>query len=193
MCGRIRNELILIKQKRYFLFFNLVVSILLSFLWILFFLGSPPILVCHDDGLSFNFVAFFFMLIGLFMMLIYSRDCFILIRDVLYPKVVFAYHRDGFYLRNGEFFVPWSDVSKVVILRVLDKYNIRYKDEVIALKFKNEDMFIRSLSAFDKFIYFLKNRIYGYGVWICFKATEANPTEVFSIFMRKCPQAVCIR
>lgn len=174
------------------MFSNLVVSILFSLLWILFFLGSPPILVCHDDGLSFNFVAFFFMLIGLFMTLIYSRDCFILIRDVLHPKVVFAYHKDGFYLRNGEFFEPWSDVSKVAILRV-PKYRIRFKDEVIALKFRDEDMFIRSLSAFDRFIYFLKNRIYGYGVWICFKATWENPKEIFSIFMRKCPQAVCIR
>ena len=176
----IHDGLVLIKQKRYFLFFYLLVSILLSCVGIFLFLGSI---------FSWNFLikisrfsSFARIFFALLIMLIYIPNCYTLVCDIFSPKVVFAYDNDGFYLRNAEFFVPWNDVSEVTILCIKAS---RYSSlEIVALKFSNEDLFVRSLSVFGRFVYFVRKKIYDYGVWICFKATEGNQQRYFRFLLK---------
>ena len=179
----IHDGFFLIKQKRYFLFFHLLVSILLSFIGIFLFLDS--IFSWNSLIKISRFFGFARVFFALLIMLIYIPNCYTLVCDIFLPKVVFAYDNNGFYLRNGEFFIPWNDVLEVTILCIqASRYSSR---EIVALKFSNEDLFVRSLSVFGRFMYFVRKKIYDYGVWICFKATRGNPTEVFSLFVKKCP------
>lgn len=182
----IHDGLVLIKQKRYFLFFYLLVSILLSCVGIFLFLDS--IFSWNSLIKISRFHSFARIFFALLIMLITVLKSLILIRDIFSPKVVFAYDNDGFYLKNGEFFIPWSDVSDVVIK---DKKcpNHKYKQNVIALKFNNEPTFVKVLPVFSRLVYFIRKKIYNYGVWIYFKATDVNPTDVFSLFEKRCPQA----
>ena len=182
------DKLILIKQDRISLFIFLAIYILLFcyglFLFLNWLLNLGYILTRGDERLYPEDEAYF----GIFIMLITTLKSSILIRDIFSPKVVLAYNDDGFYLRNGEFFIPWSDVSDVVIK---DKkcLNHKYKQNVIALKFNNEPTFVKVLPVFSRLVYFIRKKIYNYGVWIYFKATEVNPKDVFSLFEKRCPQA----
>ena len=182
------DKLILIKQDRILLFISLAIYILLFcyglFLFLNWFLGWGYVFTRRGRELDPKNEADFGILVILFSV----PKSLILIRDIFSPKVVFAYNDDGFCLRNGEFFIPWSDVSDVVIK---DKKcpNHKYKQNVIALKFNNEPTFVKVLPVFSRLVYFIRKKIYNYGVWIYFKATEVNPTDVFSLFEKRCPQA----
>ena len=127
---------------------------------------------------------------GIFVMLIFATKCFILICDILHPKVVFACHDDGFYLKNNKPFVRWSDVSTVKMS------HYRSARETILLKFNNESLFVRSLPLFDKIMYSLKKMDYdGYGFLINLKYTDRSISakDIFQIFEKKCPKAVFIK
>ena len=182
------DKLILIKQDRISLFIFLAIYILLFcyglFLFLNWLLNLGYILTRGDERLYPEDEAYF----GIFIMLITTLKSSILIRDIFSPKVVLAYNDDGFCLKNGEFFIPWSDVSDVVI-KDKKRPNHKYKQNIIALKFNNEPTFVRVLPVFSRLVYFIRKKIYNYGVWIYFKATEVNPTDVFSLFEKRCPQA----
>ena len=127
---------------------------------------------------------------GIFIMLICAPNCFISICDILHPKVVFACHDDGFYLKNNKPFVRWSDVSTVKMS------HYRSARETILLKFNNESLFVRSLPLFDKIMYSLKKMDYdGYGFLISLKDTDRSISakDIFQIFEKKCPKAVFIK
>ena len=193
MDGPVHDVLVLIKQERSLLFSHLLISGLFSYLGIFLFLDlffSWGRICAVSDSKSENFLR---MSVPLLLILISVPDCWVLICDIFSPKVVFAYDNNGFYLKNGEFFIPWSDVSGAITLYISYKFNKYFKHKIIALKFSNEDLFVRSLSVFGRFMYFVRKKIYDYGVWICFKATRGNPTEVFSLFVKKCPKAVFIK
>lgn len=184
----VHDGAVLIKQDRISLFIFLAIYILLFcyglFLFLNWLLNLGYILTRVGERLYPEDEAYF----GIFIMLITTLKSSILIRDIFSPKIVLAYNDDGFYLRNGKFFVPWSNVSDVVIK---DKKcpNHKYKQNVIALKFNNEPTFVKVLPVFSRLVYFIRKKIYNYGVWIYFKATEGNPTDVFSLFEKRCPQA----
>ena len=111
-------------------------------------------------------------------------------KDILHPKVVFACHDDGFYLKNNKPFVSWSDVSTVEMV------HYRRSRETILLKFSNEDLIVKSLPMFDKLMYSLKKMNYdGYGFLINLKYTDRSISaeDIFQIFEKKCPQAVFIK
>ena len=127
---------------------------------------------------------------GIFVMLICAPNCFISICDILHPKVVFACHDDGFYLKNNKPFVRWSDVSTVKMS------HYRRSRKTILLKFSNEDLIVKSLPMFDKLMYSLRRINYdGYGFLISLKDTGRSLAveDIFQIFEKKCPKAVFIK
>ena len=187
------DKLILIKQDRISLFIFLAIYILLFcyglFLFLNWLFNLGYILTRGDERLYPEDEAYF----GIFIMLITTLKSSILIRDIFSPKVVLAYNDDGFCLRNGEFFIPWSDVSDVVLKN--KKRLSKYKEKVIALKFNSEHIFVGSLPIFCKFMYFIRKMIYGYGILICLEDTDGSLTaaDIFQIFVKKCPQVVYIK
>ena len=187
------DKLILIKQDRILLFISLAIYILLFcyglFLFLNWFLGWGYVFTRRGRELDPKNEADFGILVILFSV----PKSLILIRDIFSPKVVFAYNDDGFCLRNGEFFIPWSDVSDVVLKN--KKRLSKYKEKVIALKFNSEHIFVGSLPIFCKFMYFIRKMIYGYGILICLEDTDGSLTaaDIFQIFVKKCPQAVYIK
>ena len=187
------DKLILIKQDRISLFISLAIYILLFcyglFLFLNWFLGWGYVFTRRGRELDPKNEADFGILVILFSV----PKSLILIRDIFSPKVVFAYNDDGFCLRNGEFFIPWSDVSDVVLKN--KKRLSKYKEKVIALKFNSEHIFVGSLPIFCKFMYFIRKMIYGYGILICLEDTDGSLTaaDIFQIFVKKCPQVVYIK
>ena len=193
MDGPVHDGLVLIKQERSLLFSHLLISGLFSYLGIFLFLDlffSWGRICAVSDSKSENFLR---MSVPLLLILISVPDCWVLICDIFSPKVVFAYDNNGFYLKNGEFFIPWSDVSDVVLKN--KKRLSKYKEKVIALKFNSEHIFVGSLPIFCKFMYFIRKMIYGYGILICLEDTDGSLTaaDIFQIFVKKCPQAVYIK
>ena len=189
MDGSIHDGLVfLIKQDPDFLVFNL-------WLWIPFFCYG--LFYFLDGFFDWGFFkgkekfgpkgkAYF----GIFVMLICAPNCFISICDILHPKVVFACHDDGFYLKNNKPFVSWSDVSTVEMARY------RHSKKIILLKFSNEDLIVKSLPMFDKLMYSLRKINYdGYGFLINLKYTDRSISakDIFQIFEKKCPKAVFIK
>ena len=191
----IHDGIVLIKQKRSLLFFHSVIWIIGSCLGIFLFLGLffGWGYVVNDEShfsKSENFLGTSLLLLMTFISIPKS---FIMIRDIFRPKVVFAYNDNGFYLRNGKFFVPWSNVLKVVILHILAIFNRPFDEENIMLKFRKEHLFVKSLTVLDKLIYLSWGETHGCRILICFKYTGENLAKVFPIFMKKCPQAVFIK
>lgn len=132
---------------------------------------------------------------GIFIMLICAPNCFISICDILHPKVVFACHDDGFYLKNNKPFVRWSDVSTVKMSHYR-RSRYRRSRKTILLKFSNEDLIVKSLPMFDKLMYSLRKINYdGYGFLINLKYTDRSISakDIFQIFEKKCPKAVFIK
>ena len=182
------DELVLIKQKRYLLFFNSVIWVIGA--CISAFLFLYPICFHYESGFGLGNLLVMFLL--LFLTVISILKSFILIRYIFRPKVVFAYNDNGFYLRNCEFFVPWSNVLKVVVLHTSAIFSRPFDEENIMLKFRKEHLFVKSLTVLDKLIYLSWGETHGCRILICFRYTGESLAKVFPIFMKKCPQAVCI-
>ena len=136
------------------------------------------------------------------------------LRVVLFPRVVFAWNDEAFYLRGLNDFVYWGEVAEIRIVSIispsrsggkpLGKNWLKYAFFIIMHPFKtmrpfsfeynflvlrlyNEDMIVESLSVIRKFRYVINEISYGgYGIVVDPQSSGVTCEEMVHLFRSKC-------
>ena len=135
------------------------------------------------------------------------------LRIVLFPRVVFAWNDEAFYLRGLNDFVYCGEVAEVRIInmhslslsgrswhrnwlkyaffiimhpfKTMPPFSFEYS--FLVLRFSNEDMIVESLSMIRKFQYVINEISYdGYGIVVDPQSSGVTCEEMVHLFRSKC-------
>lgn len=131
------------------------------------------------------------------------------LRVVLFPRVVFAWNDEAFYLRGLNDFVYWGEVAEVRILDI-DLYLLRFTNRwkymffrimhpflfphrffwfsyrCLVIRLYNEDMIVESLSVIRKFRHLINEIFYGYGIVVDPQNSGVTCEEMLQLFKSNC-------
>ena len=136
------------------------------------------------------------------------------LRVVLFPRVVFAWNDEAFYLRGLNDFVYWGEVAEIRIVSIISPFRsggkllrrnwLKYAFFIIMHSFKtmhpfsfeysflvlrlyNEDMIVESLSMIRKFQYVINEISYdGYGIVVDPQSSGVTCEEMLKLFRSNC-------
>lgn len=135
------------------------------------------------------------------------------LRVVLFPRVIFAWNDEAFYLRGLNDFVYWGEVAEVRIInmhslslsrrswhrnwlkyaffiimhpfKIMHPFSFEYS--FLVLRLYNEDMIIESLSMIRKFQYGMNEISYdGYGIVVDPQSSGVTCEEMLKLFRSNC-------
>ena len=131
------------------------------------------------------------------------------LRVVLFPRVVFAWNDEAFYLRGLNDFVYWGEVAEVRILDI-DLYLLRFTNRwkymffrimhpflfphrffwlsyrCLVIRLYNEDMIVESLSVIRKSRHLINEIFYGYGIVVDLQNSGVTCEEMLQLFKSNC-------
>ena len=131
------------------------------------------------------------------------------LRVVLFPRVIFAWNDEAFYLRGLNDFVYWGEVAEVRILdidlRFLRFINYRkyvffrimhpflfphrffmFSYRCLVIRLYNEDMIVESLSVIRKSRHLINEIFYGYGIVVDPQSSGVTCEEMLQLFKSNC-------
>jgi hypothetical protein len=131
------------------------------------------------------------------------------LRIVLFPRVVFAWNDEAFYLRGLNDFVYWGEVAEVRILdinlrflrfinygkyiffRIMHPFLFPHRFfclsyRCLVIRLYNEDMIVESLSVIRKSRHLINEIFYGYGIVVDLQNSGVTCEEMLQLFKSNC-------